>query len=242
MDSYRPRTRLYVPVAALEEGAAVSAGHAHAHHLRAVLRAQVGDAVEIFNGKDGAFGAEITALAKAAVQLRVLHKVAGQERLPPLTLAFAVLKKERTQMVVEKVTELGAAVIIPFTSARSQGQALKQLSAEKLQAYVIQACEQCGRTSLPSIAPAARFADILAHEGQLLYADEIQAGTRLSWPQSDGPVTLMIGPEGGWAPEERSALEAAPHAHPITLGPRILRAETAAIAALSLWQQTHGDW
>jgi 16S rRNA (uracil1498-N3)-methyltransferase len=245
MQSYQPRTRLFVGDAPLHAGASIALGPEQAHYLRAVLRAEKGEQLEVFNGRDGAFAAQITALSKATAALDIGDQTAAQEVLPALTLAFAIVKKDRVQMIAEKATELGAARIAPIITARTQGQAVKQLKMEKLRSYIIEAAEQCGRTALPQLAPPTAFADLLPQVGapdHLLYADEMTAGNPAPWPAPTGHTTLLIGPEGGFAPDERAALKAHTAAHPITLGPRILRAETAALAALALWQSQFGDW
>jgi len=245
MQSYQARTRLFIPVDPLVAGAHLMLDGDQAHYLRSVLRAGPGDVIELFNNKDGAFNAEILTIDKARVALSVRDQSAVQEVLPKLALAFAIVKKERLQLVVEKATELGAAKICPIISARTQGQAVKQLKEDKLQRYIIEAAEQCGRTALASLAPPQSFDALLAQTAapdRLLYADEMAAGQAIDWPQPTGWTTLLTGPEGGFSPEERTALQAHEAAHAISLGPRILRAETAAIAALSLWQHRFGDW
>lgn len=242
MQSYSSRTRLYLDVPVLKVGLDVALPASAVHYLRSVLRTTIDDHVHVFNGRDGAFEAQITALGKSAGAAHVGAQVAPQDVLPKLALAFCIIKKERVQMVVEKAAELGAARIVPVISARVQGQAVKQVKPDKLEAYAIEACEQCGRTALPTILPIATIDELLNQDGQLLYADEMQAGSAARWPAPNGWTTLLIGPEGGWSPEERAALAAAPSAHPVTLGPRILRAETASIAALTLWQSQFGDW
>lgn len=241
MQSYHPRTRLFVDIPLLKVGECVALPAGPAHYLRAVLRADVGDVIELFNGRSGAYAAHITALGKSAAQADIKAKTADLETLPKLALAFAPLKKERTQFVVEKAAELGAARIIPMITQRTQGQAAKHLKPEKLWAYAIEACEQCGRTAVPEISQTVRFADVLSSGGALAYADEVRAGEAVAWPQPQGWTTLLIGPEGGWSPQERARLQAQHSAFPITLGPRILRAETAAVAALTLWQSHFGD-
>lgn len=245
MQSYQPRTRLYVEAPTLSEGNAITIGGAHAHYLRSVLRAHVGDVLEVFNGSDGAFAATITTLGKSASQLDIGAKVAPQETLPKLALAFSIVKKERVQMIAEKATELGAARIIPLISARTQGQAVKQLKMEKLQSYIIEAAQQCGRTALAAledVQPLEPFLNGARAPDQILYADEMQAGEALDWPKPEGWTTVLIGPEGGFTAQERSLLSNHPLCRPISLGPRILRAETAALAALTAWQIRFGDW
>lgn len=245
MQSYQARTRLYVDVFPLAASQAITVVGSQAHYLRSVLRAQVGNAIEVFNGSDGAFFAEITALGKSAAQLMLGKRVAPQETLPKLALAFAIVKKERVQMIVEKATELGAARIIPIIAERTQGQAVKQLKMEKLKSYGIEAAEQCGRTALAQLSEPTQLRTLLddtSAPNQILYADEIRAGDALQWPQPVGWTTILIGPEGGLSPTERSLLVGNACAYPIALGPRILRAETAAISALCLWQGRFGDW
>lgn len=243
--SYQPRTRLYVGDTPLHGGASIALGLEQAHYLRAVLRAEKGAQLEVFNGRDGAFAAQVTALSKASAALEIGDQTAAQEVLPAITLAFAIVKKDRVQMIAEKATELGAAQIAPIITARTQGQAVKQLKMEKLRSYCIEAAEQCGRTALPQLHPPSSFSHLLSQvraPDHLLYADEMTAGTAAPWPAPTGHTTLLIGPEGGFAPEERTALQAHAAAYAITLGPRILRAETAALAALALWQSKFGGW
>lgn len=244
-ESYQPRTRLYVDAPSLTSGQEIAITGPQAHYLRGVLRASVGEAIEVFNGRDGAFAAQITALTKTTAQLTIKGQSAEQEVLPKLALAFAIVKKERVQMIVEKATELGAARILPIITARTQGQAVKQLKMEKLRSYIIEAAEQCGRTALAAIEepqPLASFLPSITAPDHLLYADEMRAGQQAPWPQPTAWTTILVGPEGGFTSDERATLGGHSAAHPITLGPRILRAETAALAALTGWQLRFGDW
>lgn len=245
MQSYQPRTRLFVDVPALHVGQGITLGSAETHYLRSVLRAKIGQVIEIFNGTHGGFTAEIRRIDKTSAQLELKMQTRAQEFLPKLSLAFAILKKDRVHMVVEKAIELGAARIVPVITERTQGQAVKQLKIHKLDRYVIEAAEQCGRTALAQLEPPHHLTDLLAEISPpdcLLYADEMRAGESCTWPAPAGWTTLLTGPEGGFSKAERQALRAHQAAAPITLGPRILRAETAAAAALSLWQHKFGDW
>jgi 16S rRNA (uracil1498-N3)-methyltransferase len=163
------------------------------------------------------------------------------EAVPDVWLAFAPVKRAQTDWLVEKATELGVAKLLPVMTRRTIAERVK---LERLEAIAIEAAEQCGRTRLPEIVepqPLARFLDQRDTERTLYFADEGGGEPAASAFQS-GPATILTGPEGGFADEERAAIRAAPDTVPVSLGPRILRAETAALAALASYLTVAGDW
>jgi len=148
----------------------------------------------------------------------------------------------RTDFIVEKATELGAAKIIPVQTDYTQGDRLRQ---DKLQAHALEATEQCGGTFVPEVTELTKLATLLDNwpsDRKILFCDEARVGQPVDLPKDKAPWAILIGPEGGFSEPERKALNAHPNAHAVALGPRILRADTAAVAALTLWQEHLGDW
>lgn len=234
--------RLYIdqPLAA---GQPVTLPAAQAHYLASVMRLRPGAMIELFNGRDGSWAAEITALRKRDGQAVPEAQVALQRMPPDLWLLFAPLKKTRTDFIVEKATELGCARILPVTTDFTNAGRIAQ---DRLQAHAVEAAEQCGGSYVPELAalePLERVLDHWDDNRRILWADESRAGpaeTLAGLPQ--GPWAILIGPEGGFSARERDRLGALPQVAPISLGPRILRADTAAVAAITLWQAALGDW
>lgn len=235
------RIRLYLNTP-LSEGQTVPLSKEQAHYLFGVMRLSVGDEVLVFDGHSGERSAEVAVANKRNGALTVGARTAPH--LPPadLWLLFAPLKKARTDFVVEKAVELGAARIVPvlteFTNA-------ERVRVDRLQAHAVEAAEQSGATVVPEVAEPVKLSRLL--DGweagrQLFFCDEGAAGQGAGWPGIPGPAAVLVGPEGGFSDAERSRLGALPACHPVSLGPRILRAETAAVAALTLWQAAHGDW
>ncbi|MCU0903532.1 MAG: 16S rRNA (uracil(1498)-N(3))-methyltransferase [Tabrizicola sp.] len=225
----------------LAPGQAVRLSQDQAHYLTGVMRLGVGAAILIFNGRDGEWRATLTEAA------RPLH-------LPPdLWLLFAPIKKARTDFIVEKAVELGAARILPVQTRHTNSERIRQ---DRLQAHAVEAAEQCGATHVPEVADLAPLDRVLRDwpEGRaLLWCDEASAKAPPSPPGGGGmgwggqvfppaPAAILIGPEGGFSADEAAKLRGKPHVTPISLGPRILRADTAAVAALTLWQAACGDW
>ncbi|SBW07531.1 Ribosomal RNA small subunit methyltransferase E [uncultured Alphaproteobacteria bacterium] len=236
--------RLYVPDA-LAEAADVPLAPAQAHYLRDVMRMAPGDAVRLFNGRDGAWLAEVAALGKGRGSLRVGACIAPQRPEPGVWLLFAPLKSARQDMLVEKAVELGVAVLQPVLTERTQ---TRRVNPERLAAQVTEAAEQCERLTLPEVRPLAELSDLLARwpAGRtLFYGDETGGGgaalAAFSAPAGVGGDALLVGPEGGFSPRELDVLRGASFSLGVGFGPRILRAETAAVVALSLWQATRGD-
>ncbi|WP_308915765.1 16S rRNA (uracil(1498)-N(3))-methyltransferase [Jannaschia sp. LMIT008] len=233
----------------LHPGQSVPLTPAQAHYLGNVMRLKPGDAFEGFDGATGAHAMTVEGLAKRGGTARVGERTAPQRNPPDLWLVFAPIKKARTDFIVEKATELGVARILPVQTARTNADRIRQ---DRLQAHAVEAAEQCGGTYVPAVEalqPLGRLLDAWPPDRALVFADEALSGDP-DW-RGEGeaaaalppaPAAVLIGPEGGFAPEERLRIRAAPQAAPLALGPRILRADTAAVAALTLWQAARGDW
>ena len=214
-----------------------------AHYLTGVMRLRQGDAVQVFNGRDGEWQAHLQEAGKRGGVLTVTAPSAPQQDPPDLWLIFAPIKKARTDFIVEKAAEMGAARIMPVQTRFTNSERIRQ---DRLQAHAVEAAEQCGGTFVPPVAelqPLSALLDGWDAGRRILWADESRAGpaeTLSGLPR--GPWAILIGPEGGFSPEERAQLSRLPFVTPVSLGPRILRADTAAVAALALWQAALGDW
>ena len=237
------KIRLYVD-ADLAEGQAVAVSRDQAHYLFAVMRLQVGARVALFNGRHGEFQAEVTVANKRNGVLACMQQSKPLQMPPDLWLLFAPIKKARTDFIVEKAAEMGAARICPVSTEFTQSDRLKQ---DRLQAHAVEAAEQCGGTYVPEVAELAKLDRVLAAwpaDRKLLFCDETCVGeavTELS-ELGSGPWAILIGPEGGFSATEVERLRAMDGVYSVSLGPRILRADTAAVAALALWQDALGDW
>lgn len=227
----------------LGPGQSVPLSADQAHYLFAVMRIGPGDGVALFNGRDGEWRADVAAVAKRGGTLTCVEQTRPLLLPPDLWLLFAPIKKARTDFIVEKATELGAARILPVQTEFTNSE---RIARDRLQAHAVEAAEQCGGTFVPEVAELQPLPRLLAAwpEGRrLLWADEALAGpaeTLAALPR--GPWAILIGPEGGFSAAERTRLRALPFVTPVGLGPRILRADTAAVAALALWQAALGDW
>ena len=222
----------------LGEGQAILLQDKPAHYLANVLRLAEGAEVLLFDGQSGEWQATIEAAHKKKLVLRVTARTRPAEDLPPLTLAFAPVKRAPLEWLVEKATELGVARLQPVITHRT---VVERMNPERLLAIAIEAAEQCGRTRLPELLPPQKLDALLAApSGRILFADET-GGQPLPQVAAPGPMTILIGPEGGFTPEERDRILAA-GATGVGLGPRILRAETAALAAVALYMAAAGDW
>ena len=236
------RIRLFIdhPLGA---GQPVPLDAAQAHYLGGVMRLSPGAMVEVFNGRDGAWSARIVQVSKRGGSLDVLEQTSPQRDPPDLWLCFAPIKKARTDFIVEKAAEMGAARIQPVQTDHTNSERIHQ---DRLQAHAVEAAEQCGGTFVPPVAdlvPMSRLLDGWDASRRILWADEAMAGpsqTLAGLPR--GPWAILIGPEGGFSEAEQGRLSSLPYVSRISLGPRILRADTAAVAALALWQAALGDW
>jgi 16S rRNA (uracil1498-N3)-methyltransferase len=232
--------RLFVR-AALGPSAKVELDAGQANYLGNVMRLAAGAELLIFDGSSGEWLARIAEAGKKRMTLTVEGLTREPEAIPDVWLAFAPVKRAQTDWLVEKATELGAAKLIPVMTQRTVAERVK---LERLQAIAIEAAEQCGRTRLPEIAEPVTLKQLLAERDpsrRLYFADE-GGGEPAASAFKAGAALILIGPEGGFTDEERSAVRAAPNSVAISLGPRILRAETAALAALAAYMAVAGDW
>jgi 16S rRNA (uracil1498-N3)-methyltransferase len=218
-------------------------GGPQAHYLIAVMRLRAGDPVRLFDDVTGEWLATAATVGKRDLMLDVTERLAEREPVPDLWLAAAPLKKGRVDWLAEKACELGVARLVPVVTRRT---VVDKPNAERLRAHMIEAAEQCGRTALPELAPMVKLPALLRDwpaERALFFADETGGAPAAAAMRAHaGPAAILIGPEGGFDDEERAAIRALPQAIGITLGPRILRADTAAAAAVALWMATAGDW
>jgi 16S rRNA (uracil1498-N3)-methyltransferase len=229
----------------LAAGLDCEASPEQAHYLAHVMRVRLGDAILLFNGRHGEWLAHVADIGRRAVRLAVASCVRSQVVGPDLDLIVAVVKRPRLETIVEKAAELGARRVLPVLTQRTNA---GHANPARLTAIAIEAAEQTGRLDAPQILPEARLAEVLESwpaERRLMFCDEAgEAASACIALQGEAGVAwaILIGPEGGFSPKERAAARAIPGAVPVNLGPRILRADTAAIAALTLWQATLGDW
>lgn len=237
------RVRLHIDHP-LGPGQTVPLSQGQAHYLGTVLRLGPGALVRLFNGKDGEWRGRLVEVGRKGGAAVAEAQEAPQGAPPDVWLMFAPVKKAQTDFVVEKAVELGAARIIAvatdFTNA-------ERVRADRLQALAVEAAEQCGATWVPRVEDAGRLSRVLDSwdpARRILWADEGLAGTAGGGLAAlpPGPWAVLTGPEGGFSPAERARLGGLPFVVPVRLGPRILRAETAALAALVVWQATCGDW
>lgn len=225
----------------LAEHATLTLDGAQANYLCNVMRLKPGDPVRLFDDRSGEWLAEIVDTAKRSVTLRLAGKLRDREAAPDLWLLFAPIKKGPIDWLVEKATELGAARLQPVVTQRT---IVDRLNLDRLRANIIEAAEQCDRTALPILCEPTKLGALLKvwePARVLIFADET-GGMPLAQAARPGPAAIVIGPEGGFTPEERTLIRATPGAVGVSLGPRILRAETAAAAAISVWMSAVGDW
>ncbi|MER8995056.1 16S rRNA (uracil(1498)-N(3))-methyltransferase [Mesorhizobium sp. M0678] len=236
--------RLFVPDG-LGPDIEFDVGPQQSHYLSHVLRLGEGAEILVFNGRDGEWSAAIAAKSKKALHLKVMKLQRSQPPLPDLVYCFAPLKQGRLDYLVQKVVEMGAGILQPVITQHTQ---VAKPGIERLRANVVEAAEQCGILAVPELREAERFERLLAdwdRERRLIFCDE-DASTNNPLPAlqavRERKLGLLVGPEGGFSDEERRMLRALPFVTAIPLGPRILRADTAAVAALALIQATIGDW
>jgi 16S rRNA (uracil1498-N3)-methyltransferase len=234
--------RLFVPDD-LAAGARIDLAADQARYLTTVMRRAVGEAVLVFNGRDGEWRAIVTEAGKRGCALKLEALTRAQTSGPDVELLIALVKRMRLETIVEKATELGVARIRLIVTQRTNAD---HTNRARLQAIATEAAEQTGRLDVPQVAAVETLDKALAgwDTGRaLVFCDEAgEAAPMLQAPFAQGPAAILIGPEGGFSPEERARLRVLPFVVPVGLGPRILRADTAAIAALALWQARVGDW
>lgn len=225
----------------LAEGQTLTLEGNPANYLASVLRLGPGAEVKLFDDRTGEWLARVAEAGRKQVSLAVAERLRPREDVPDLWLLFAPLKRSQTDWLVEKATELGAARLVPVLTQRTVAERVR---VDRLRTIAIEAAEQCDRTALPELAEPIKLAALLsgwAAERILIFADEA-GGAPLAQAAAPAPAAILIGPEGGFTDAERTLIRACAAARPVSLGPRILRAETAAVAALSLWMGLAGDW
>ncbi|MFQ5774733.1 MAG: 16S rRNA (uracil(1498)-N(3))-methyltransferase [Kiloniellaceae bacterium] len=249
MTETRVETRLYVD-ADLSEGRELGLDHARAHYLRSVLRLARGARVAVFNARDGEWLARIDALGRGWCSLAVEARRRAPEPEPDLWLVFAPIKRARIDFLAEKATELGCSVLQPVMTRYT---AVTRVNCERLSANAREAAEQCGRLSVPEVRepldfgalvagwPRARRLLLCAESGAARPIAEALSEARTGGDGGAGAWAVMTGPEGGLAQSELDALMDLPFVTPVGLGPRLLRADTAALAVLACWQAVLGD-
>lgn len=238
--------RLFIE-AALAEGGRIALDRGQANYLLNVLRLRAGDNVLLFNGRDGEWRAEVSVEGRKSAGLTAREQVRPQTHAPDLLYLFAPLKHARLDYMVQKAVELGASALKPVLTRRTQP---SRVNRERMRANAVEAAEQCGILHLPEILPEEPLEPALAAlepDRLLVFCDEDAPvrdplRTLLDAKAHDPKLAVLIGPEGGFAPEERERLLARDRILRLSLGPRILRADTAAVAALALVQATLGDW
>ena len=231
----------------LSENKRVELTKDQAHYLGTVLRRKVGDELRIFNGNDGEWRAVIVELSRKGGAVTCTEPLRGPKPMPDIWLCFAPVRKHRTAFIIEKGTELGVSEFHPVQTERTQ---FPKLNVEKLRLQAVEAAEQTERLDVPTVHALSKggLASLLGQwpKGRaLIFADEAGDATSAldalqKMPQ--GPAALLTGPEGGFTPKEREMLRAETFVVPVSLGPRILRADTAALSLLTLWQAVQGDW
>lgn len=237
--SSTPRLMVAGPLLA---GAVLTLPQDQSHYLAQVMRRQLGDIVRVFDGVSGEWAARVVRLAKKAVDLQVEQQTAPQEPVADLWLCAAPLKRGRIDWLAEKACELGVARLVPVLTART---VVDRLNLDRLRAHMVEAAEQCGRTAVPIMAEPVKLSAMLRawpSARSLIFADE-KGGVPMATAISghSGPAAILIGPEGGFTPDEAAAVRATAGAVAVSLGPRILRADTAAAVAVGLWQHLVGD-
>ncbi len=247
------KARLYV-----ENG--LSAGHKilldgnQGHYLVNVMRLKAGVFILLFNGRHGEWMAEIVKVGKGKATVIVRENITAQRPEPDLWYLFAPIKKARLDYMVQKATELGVSLLRPVLTARTN---LDRLKEDKIRLNAIEAAEQCERFTVPIVEPMIKLEKLMAEwpeDRLIMFCDEEGEGDQNTfpvgkaidevnaWQNRPTKWAILIGPEGGFSPDERSMIRRHPAVVPVTLGPRILRADTAAVAAITLWQSFAGDW
>lgn len=241
--SKKNRIRLY-SFQALECGDFYAPSEAQGHYLKNVMRLKEGDEVFLFDGQNGEFKTTVFETGKKNLSLKIENKVADFCRSPDVWLLFAPLKKENTDLVIQKAVELGVRKIVPVMTEFATRVNLK---TERIQTQMIEAAEQSRRQDVPEAESLKNFDEVLKNwpkERKLIYLNETGDGRFFDEAAADlkAPAALFVGPEGGFSKKELEILKNLPYTYSVTMGKRILRAETAAIAALSCWQAFCGDW
>lgn len=237
------KTRLYVDHP-LGQGQSVPLAKEQAHYLFGVMRKRDGDTISLINSRDGEWDAAVVQAGKKAGTLICVAQTAPLQMPPDVWLVFAPIRKERTAFIVEKAVELGAARIVPMQTEFTNN--ADRLRVDKLRAHALEATEQCGGTYVPPVDDLQKMSKVLDgwdSNRRIMFCDETKIGQASTLAKDmTGSWAIFIGPEGGFSSAEADRLRAMDCAVAVSLGPRILRADTAAVAALTMWQQSLGDW
>ena len=236
------KIRLFVDHS-LREAQSVPLNKDQAHYIFSVMRKRIGDSVLIFDGINGEWIASIKEISKKKGLLFCINQTKPQILPPDLWLYFSPLKKVRTDFIIEKATELGVGKIIPVRTEHTNAD---RISIDRLRAHAREAAEQCGGTYIPKIVELQKLNEVLNNfpiDRKILFCDEELKQSEVKLKNLEkGKWAILIGPEGGFSEIERNHLRELKFIHSISLGPRILRADTAVVTAISLWQNYLGDW
>jgi 16S rRNA (uracil1498-N3)-methyltransferase len=242
MPSKLPRLFVKSP---LRAGAEIALGPDQAHYLANVLRLKQREQILVFNGTEGEWCARAVTVGKKKVELTAEHQTRAQEEGPDLHYLFAPIKRARLDYMAQKATEMGASLLQPVITRRTMAERVK---LERLEANAVEAAEQCGILRVPEVRAPEKLEALIEtwdSERLLIFADEAALAASpldVLAAQKSKPLAVLIGPEGGFDPEERAMLLRAPFVVPVSLGPRIMRADTAAVACLALVNAALGDW
>jgi len=241
--TYSTLARLYVDED-LHTGAKFELAQPQAHYLAKVMRMKAGANIRVFNGNDGEWLAKINEIGKRDAEISVVQQLRPAASAPDVWVLFAPVKKSRNDFIVEKATELGASRILPIMTKRTT---MRHIKADRMRLQTIEAAEQTERMDIPKIEELSKLSDLLDEWDEsrsLIFADEAGGGQRAieAMKSVKAPCAILIGPEGGFDAAEREQLLALDYVIPISLGPRILRSDTAVAATLALWQAVNGDW
>jgi 16S rRNA (uracil1498-N3)-methyltransferase len=239
----KAKIRLYVD-APMGKGQSLSLSKDQAHYITGVMRQKIGAKVALFNGRDGEWLSELVEAGKRRAVLICNEQTKPQQNPADIRLYFAPIKKVRTDFIVEKAAELGVAMICPVQTDFTNSERIRQ---DRLQVHAVEAAEQCGGTFVPPVQALQKLGAVLAQwpsDRKLLFCDEtlVDEATQGLDGAKGEKWAILIGPEGGFSDAEIAHLRKMDETRSISLGPRVLRADTAAVAALTLWQNTLGDW
>jgi 16S rRNA (uracil1498-N3)-methyltransferase len=244
-EAAKPKVRLHVS-GDLAPGVRLDLERAQSHYLAHVMRLGPGAEIAVFNGRDGEWRARVAAARKGAVALEVADRLRPQAASPDVWLVFAPVKRAPIDFVAAKATELGVRVLCPVVTRHT---VVTRVNVERVRTNAIEAAEQCGRLDVPEVCEPEALETLLARwpaERRLLVCDETGGGipfaVALAGERPGAPWAILVGPEGSFAAAELDAIRKLTFSESVSLGPRILRAETAAVAALACWQALLGDW